>query len=224
MPKFKWEILGDFQTMCDLEEVKKLINEFLPFVANADKIQNEQTKEWSDKEAWEALALLGVEVGVVGVEGLQTRTRSLAITSVASKSKKVLKAEGRHKDRADSNSRWIAKMLPSTVESLHSCNKKSNINFYFFILCVFWWPKNYSETKRSFNGRANIDNYSKSILTLFFVEKQVFCSISCNSSLIPIFFWGQQTLKISTAVLFLWLEKNHSCYYQTFSIVLILQF
>ena len=207
MPKFKWEILGDFQTMCDLEEVKKLINEFLPFVANADKIQNEQTKEWSDKEAWEALALLGVEVGVVGVEGLQTRTRSLAITSVASKSKKVLKAEGRHKDRADSNSRWIAKMLPSTVESLHSCNKKSNINFYFFILCVFWWPKNYSETKRSFNGRANIDNYSKSILTLFFVEKQVFCSISCNSSLIPIFFWGQQTLKISTAVLFLWLEK-----------------
>ena len=131
MPKFKWEILGDFQTMCDLKEVKKLINEFLPFVANADKIQNEQTKEWSDKEAWEALALLGVEVGVVGVEGLQTRTRSLAITSVASKSKKVLKAEGRHKDRADSNSRWIAKMLPSTVESLHSCNKKSNINFYF---------------------------------------------------------------------------------------------
>ena len=171
MPKFKWEILGDFQTMCDLEEVKKLINEFLPFVANADKIQNEQTKEWSDKEAWEALALLGVEVGVVGVEGLQTRTRSLAITSVASKSKKVLKAEGRHKDRADSNSRWIAKMLPSTVESLHSCNKKSNINFYFFILCVFWWPKNYSETKRSFNGRANIDNYSKSILTLFFRGK-----------------------------------------------------
>ena len=51
------------------------------------------------------MALLGVEVGVVGVEGLQTRTRSLAITSVASKSKKVLKAEGRHKDRAASNSR-----------------------------------------------------------------------------------------------------------------------
>ena len=223
MPKFKWEILGDFQTMCDLEEVKKLINEFLPFVANADKIQNEQTKEWSDKEAWEALALLGVEVGVVGVEGLQTRTRSLAITSVASKSKKVLKAEGRHKDRADSNSRWIAKMLPSTVESLHSCNKKSNINFYFFILCVFW-PKNYSETKRSFNGRANIDNYSKSILTLFFVEKQVFCSISCNSSLIPIFFLGPTDFENINSCVISMTWKNHSCYYQTVGVVLILQF
>ena len=82
----------------------------LPLVANADKIQNEQTKEWSDKEAWEApaLAFMGLVLPVlekVGVEGLQTRTKSLAITSVASKSKKVLKAEGRHKDRADSNSR-----------------------------------------------------------------------------------------------------------------------
>ena len=48
--------------------------------------------------------------------------------------------------------------------------------------------------KRSFNGRANIDNYSKSNLTLFFVEKQVFCSISCNSSLIPIYFWGANRL------------------------------
>ena len=109
-------------------------NKFLPFVANADKIQNEQTKEWSDKEAWEVIALLGVEVGVRGVEGLQTRTRSLAITSVASKSKKVLKAEGRHKDRAASNSRWIAKMLPSTVGSLHSCKELSLIPF--LLTCV----------------------------------------------------------------------------------------
>ena len=131
----------------------------LPLVANADKIQNEQTKEWSDKEAWEApaLAFMGLVLPVlekVGVEGLQTRTKSLAITSVASRSKKVLKAEGRHKVRAASNSRWMAKMLPRTVGSLHSYKVKEN----------------YCKINFESNARPNMNNYSKSILTLAFVK------------------------------------------------------
>ena len=81
----------------------------LPFVAKADSIQKQQTKEWSDKEGWWC-----------ATQGLQTRTRSLAIISVASKSKNVAKAEGRQSVRALNNSREIAKRLPKTVESLHS--------------------------------------------------------------------------------------------------------
>ena len=47
---------------------KKLQITFLPFVANAERIQKQQTKEWSDSEGWWSVEF---------VTGLQTRTRSL---------------------------------------------------------------------------------------------------------------------------------------------------
>ena len=97
---------------CRQNSVYKLL--FLPFVANADRIQKQHTKEWSDRDGWWSVEF------VTGL--LQTRTRSLPMTSVASKAKNVPRAEGRHSDLAASNSLEMARRFPKTLASVQSCN------------------------------------------------------------------------------------------------------
>ena len=57
---------------------KKLQITFLPFVAKAERIQKQQTKEWSDSEGWWSVEF---------VTGLQTRTRSLPMAQFLWKKK-----------------------------------------------------------------------------------------------------------------------------------------